>query len=101
MGACLGSTGHGRIQSMGNPRRQWGKARHHGDFDPISKRSHENCFKDRELEGIAVAIQRAEKRCDFEAQQGQVRQLCRNGVWLVPASERPKGWEKMGLAEPA
>lgn len=26
--------------------------------------------------------------------------LAKEGVWLVPSSDRPKGWEKMGLREP-
>lgn len=25
--------------------------------------------------------------------------VAENGAWLVPASERPKGWEKLGLTE--
>lgn len=28
-----------------------------------------------------------------------VRQLCQDGVWLIPPSDRPKGWEAWGLKE--
>jgi len=27
------------------------------------------------------------------------KQLVKDGIWQVPASERPKGWERMGVKE--
>lgn len=27
------------------------------------------------------------------------KQLVKDGIWLVPVTERPKGWERMGLKE--
>ena len=33
-----------------------------------------------------------------EPRQGIV--LAKDGVWLVPVSRRPAGWESMGLREP-
>jgi hypothetical protein len=42
---------------------------------------------------------------DIEAQMfveenhSPVRSLVKDGAWQVPAAERPKDWEKMGLRE--
>lgn len=29
------------------------------------------------------------------------KELAKNGVWQVPPAERFRGWQKLGLAEPA
>lgn len=48
---------------------------------------------------LEVESRKREKRVAIEEQHGQVRQLSKDGKWLVPPSERPKGWERMGLKE--
>lgn len=50
---------------------------------------------------LASALARSvvQKAIADELNTGRQRQLVRNGQWCVPISERPAGWEKMGVRE--
>ena len=64
----------------------------------ISPGSYRLGFSDAISAGDAVRFSIV-KREEFLAQQGPVKQLVKRGRWNVPPASRPKGWEKMGIAE--
>jgi hypothetical protein len=48
---------------------------------------------------IGKAAQIAREQLHAEKYTGMAKQLVKNGAWQVPPAERPKGWERLNVAE--